>query len=80
MTLLNEGDSDRGVRILGGVLLIGAGWQFAAGAVGVALIAIGVIALGTGLVGWCPAYTVFGVSTRKTPVRACPSCHHVHRV
>jgi hypothetical protein len=80
MTFLNEGDWDRTVRILGGILLLGVGWGFGAGAIGTVLIAIGAIALGTGLVGWCPAYTACGVSTRKAPAPACPNCATNDRV
>jgi hypothetical protein len=74
MTFLNEGEWDRGIRILGGMILLGVGWGLTTGAVGIALIVGGFIALLTGLAGWCPAYTAFGVSTRKTPVQGCSSC------
>jgi thioredoxin family protein/DUF2892 family protein len=37
----------------------------------------GAIALGTGIVGWCPAYTLFGISTVKTPAGHCPHCDTV---
>lgn len=58
----NEGIADRVVRIVVGLALISLvfvgprtawGW-------------IGVIPLVTGLVGWCPAYTLLGVSTCPT--------------
>jgi hypothetical protein len=74
MTFLNEGESDRGIRILGGIILLGIGWGLTTGAVGIALIVAGAIALVTGFAGWCPAYTAFGVSTRKTPVQRCRNC------
>lgn len=59
---VNEGSVDRGIRIVVGLVLISLvfigpqspwGW-------------IGVIPLVTGLIGWCPAYTVFGMNTCKT--------------
>jgi DUF2892 family protein len=55
--------------------------MLALNALGVALFVVGAIALGTGIVGWCPAYTLFGISTVKTPAGHCPNCdtehHHV---
>ncbi|HHC71617.1 MAG TPA: DUF2892 domain-containing protein [Thiotrichales bacterium] len=57
----NEGSIDRIVRIIAGIILIALvfvgpqtpwGW-------------IGVVPLVTGLLGWCPAYSIFGISTRK---------------
>ncbi len=55
----NEGSIDRIIRVIAGFVLIALvfvgpqtpwGW-------------IGVVPLITGLVGWCPAYTLFGLST-----------------
>lgn len=57
----NEGSIDRIVRVIAGLVLIALvfvgpqtpwGW-------------IGVIPLLTGLIGWCPAYTIFGIKTCK---------------
>ena len=78
MTFLNEGEWDRGARVFGGVLLLGAGWAFASGTLGTAMIAIGAIALITGTAGWCPAYSVFGFSSRKTSGSHCPNCDATH--
>lgn len=79
MTFLNEGGWDRGVRMLGGLLLLGAGWGFASGTPGLVLMVLGTIALATGVSGWCPAYTACGLSTRKatTPTN-CPDCDAGH--
>lgn len=81
MRFLNEGQWDRSVRMLAGILLVAAGWTLASNALGVALVGFGAIALGTGIIGWCPAYTLLGISTVKTPAGHCPSCetdgHHV---
>ena len=81
MRFLNEGQWDRSTRIFAGIVLVVAGWMLALNTLGVALFAIGAVALGTGIVGWCPAYTLFGISTVKTPAGHCPSCdperHHV---
>jgi hypothetical protein len=66
MRFLNEGRRDRSIRMLAGIVLVVAGWVLALNTPGVALFAIGAIALGTAIVGWCPAYTLFGISTVKT--------------
>jgi hypothetical protein len=57
----NEGSLDRGLRITAGVALIGLAvsgllgpWAY-----------IGVVPLATGLMGWCPLYTVLGIKTCK---------------
>ncbi|MBL8471879.1 MAG: DUF2892 domain-containing protein [Rhodocyclaceae bacterium] len=55
----NVGGIDRIVRILAGLALIGLA---ATGNVGV-WGWIGVVPLATGLIGWCPAYLPFGLST-----------------
>jgi len=58
---MNEGMIDRVVRVIVGIALISIvfigpqtpwGW-------------IGVIPLATGLIGWCPAYSLFGLRTNK---------------
>ena len=58
----NMGNTDRAIRVVVGVGLIGAtlggllpvwGW-------------IGVVPLATALIGWCPAYTVLGIKSCKT--------------
>ena len=55
----NEGGIDRVLRILAGVVLLGLmamgtigwwGW-------------LGIVPLATGLIGWCPLYTLLGLST-----------------
>jgi len=62
---LNEGAWDRLLR-----LFLGIAFWYAAGVAwsatdSVVYGAIGAIAFVTGFVGWCPAYTLFGFSTRK---------------
>jgi len=74
MRFLNEGQSDRAVRMLAGIVLVPAAWTLTSNALGVVLVVIGAIAFGTGIVGWCPAYTLFGISTVKTPAGHCPNC------
>ena len=74
MRFLNEGQWDRATRLFAGIVLVVAGWMLALNTLGVALFVTGAIALGTGIVGWCPAYTLFGISTVKTPAGHCHNC------
>jgi hypothetical protein len=55
----NEGGIDRMVRIVAGLVLLGLmamgtigwwGW-------------LGIVPLATGLIGWCPVYTLLGMNT-----------------
>ena len=55
----NEGMVDRGLRIVGGLLLIGLAATGVVGAWGY----IGVVPLLTGAVGMCPLYSILGIST-----------------
>ena len=55
----NVGGIDKIVRIIAGVGLVGA---TAAGLLPVWGY-IGIVPLATGLMGWCPAYTLFGMNT-----------------
>ncbi len=57
--LFNEGSVDRLIRVIVGIVVIALvfvgpktpwGW-------------LGLVPLITGLVGWCPAYTLFGIKT-----------------
>lgn len=55
----NVGGIDRVLRILVGLVLIGLAVTGTVGVWGY----IGVVPLATGLIGWCPAYLPFGMST-----------------
>ena len=55
----NVGSIDKIARILAGIVLIGLAATGTVGAWGW----LGVVPLVTGLVGWCPAYTLFGLNT-----------------
>jgi hypothetical protein len=55
----NEGTIDRALRVIAGLVLVGLA---ATGTVGV-WGWIGVLPLLTGLVGFCPAYAIFGMNT-----------------
>jgi fatty acid desaturase len=55
----NEGPLDRAARVIAGVLLLALA---ATGTLG-AWAWIGVVPLATGLLGWCPLYTVLRINT-----------------
>ena len=57
----NEGGIDRIIRIIAGLAVIGWG-VYANNWWG----AVGTVPLLTGLVGWCPAYMLFGIKTCPT--------------
>jgi hypothetical protein len=65
MTFLNEGVWDRVIRLLIGFALVYVAWMTWPGTAAVVYLVIGAIASVTGLAGWCPAYALFGFSTRK---------------
>ena len=54
----NVGSIDRVIRIVAGIVIIGAGVYYQSwwGA-------IGAVPLLTGLIGWCPPYAIFGWNT-----------------
>ena len=61
----NEGNWDRALRImLGAVLLYLWLGGVVTGTAGIALSMVAVLPLFTGLVGWCPLYSLLGISTR----------------
>jgi hypothetical protein len=55
----NVGSLDRTLRIVAGLALVALTASGQVGAWGW----IGVVPLSTGLLGWCPAYTLFGIKT-----------------
>ena len=57
----NVGTIDRVIRIIAGLTIVGAGLYYQSwwGA-------IGLVPLGTAVIGWCPAYLPLGISTCKT--------------
>ncbi len=63
----NEGLWDRVIRVIVGVFLVY--WGFFSGSLqgttGVIVGVIGLIPLLTGIVGFCPLYTLFNFSTKK---------------
>lgn len=55
----NQGNIERVLRVLVGLVLIALAWTGTVGVWGW----IGVVPLATGLMGWCPAYTLLGINT-----------------
>jgi len=64
MALKNEGGWDRAVRMVAGLALLYAAWLGWPAVAAVVFLVIGAVALLTASVGWCPAYSLFGISTR----------------
>jgi len=56
----NEGTMDRAIRVVLGVVLLGLGLFVVKGTFGIVLDVVGVIALLTGLTGFCLLYKLFG--------------------
>jgi hypothetical protein len=56
----NVGTTDKIIRLVLGAAIIGAGVYYQNW-----LGAIGLVPIGTALIGWCPAYLPFGISTCK---------------
>ncbi len=64
--LLNESMPDRIFRIVLGIILLYLGLAgVVSGGLGIVVDVVGALALVTGLVGWCPAYTLLKFSTKK---------------
>lgn len=55
----NVGSIDKIIRIIAGLVLL----AFAVMGIGTPWTWIGIVPLATGLMGWCPAYTLFGMNT-----------------
>ncbi len=55
----NEGTVDRAVRVIAGAALVALAATGTVGAWGW----IGLVPIATGLMGWCPAYTLLGINT-----------------
>jgi predicted PurR-regulated permease PerM len=60
----NIGKTERALRVTLGIVLVIIG-IVTSGTQGVIVGVVGFIPLGTGLVGNCPAYTLFGINTCK---------------
>jgi len=70
----NEAAWDRALRILVGLILLYLGWAgVVGGTLGVVFKVLGFLPLLTGVVGFCPAYALFGVSTCARAPKAGPT-------
>jgi hypothetical protein len=66
MSFMNEGSTDRVIRVVAGIVLLALGWgEVVTGTLGTVLKVLGFIPLLTGLVGWCPLYAITHISTRR---------------
>lgn len=62
----NQANWDRVLRTLLGVAMLLLGWfAMGEGIIGAAFRIFGFVPLVTGLLGWCPFYTLFGFGTKK---------------
>lgn len=59
----NVGTIDRALRIIAGLVILSLFFVVDGSNRGWTL--LGLVPLATGLVGWCPAYLPFGITTRK---------------
>jgi hypothetical protein len=70
----NEATWDRALRIVAGLVLLYLGWAgVVGGTLGLVFKILGFLPLLTGVVGFCPAYRLFGVSTCPRLPKAGPS-------
>ena len=66
MSFVNEAGWDRIVRVLIGIVILYLGWAgVVGGGWGVFFKIIGFLPLITGLVGWCPLYSLLKIRTNK---------------
>jgi hypothetical protein len=64
---VNEATWDRAIRVVAGLLLLYLGWGgVVAGTLGTVLKWVGFLPLLTGTIGYCPAYPLLGIATKKT--------------
>jgi hypothetical protein len=59
----NEASWDRIARIALGIVLLIVGFGVMGGTAGVVVGIVGFVPLLTGLIGWCPLYSIFGFRT-----------------
>lgn len=62
---VNEGTVDRVIRVIVGVVLVAAAYFATTGVWSIVLYVVAAILLITGAVGFCPLYTLLGISTTK---------------
>jgi hypothetical protein len=63
---VNEAVWDRVIRVVAGLVLLYLGWGgVVAGTLGTVFKWLGFLPLLTGIIGYCPAYTLFKFNTKK---------------
>ncbi len=68
MSFINEAGWDRVLRVILGVVLLWLGFGgVVAGTLALVFEILGFILLITGLVGWCPLYSLLRIRTKKAP-------------
>ena len=67
MGFVNEAGWDRAARVTLGVVLLVLGLGVVDGTLGTVLAVVAFVPLLTGLVGWCPLYSVFRFRTNRDP-------------
>lgn len=65
MGFVNEASWDRVARVIVGVVLLVLGWGVIGGTAGTVVGVFAFVPLLTGLVGWCPLYSVFHFRTNR---------------
>jgi hypothetical protein len=66
MSYVNMSHLDRTIRVIVGLLMLGAAWTgIATGIWKAGLEIFGWVPLATGMVGWCPIYALLGIRTRR---------------
>ena len=66
MSYVNMSHLDRTIRVIVGLLMLGAAWTGIATDIWKAGLEIfGWVPLATGLIGWCPIYALLGFRTRR---------------
>lgn len=67
MSFINEAGWDRILRVVLGVVLLYLGWSgTVGGGLGTVLKFLGFVPLLTGLIGWCPLYSLFKFRTNQS--------------
>lgn len=62
----NESQLDRILRIIGGIILLVLDFSgIVQGGLAVVALVLGLILVGTGIIGFCPLYALFKFSTKK---------------
>jgi hypothetical protein len=63
---VNEATWDRVIRVVAGLVLLYLGWGgVLAGTLGTVVKWLGFLPLLTGIIGYCPAYPLLGIRTKK---------------